>query len=207
MNSISLKETSYSILADIAKAIGHPHRLELLELVAQGPKSVDTLAREARMSFANTSQHLQRLKQFKLVKTKRDFTTIYYTIADDSIPMLIKYLHQTGFNLSQDFKHTLSSYRSNELIKTVSFEELESQEYILLDVREETEFNFGHRQGALNIPHTKIKSSLTKLDKSKLIVAYCRGELCSYADTVVQKLTDAGFNAVRLKDILMTKSA
>ncbi len=176
-------------------------------MVAQGPKSVDTLAKEARMNFANASQHLQRLKQLRLVKTKRNITTIYYTIADDSIPVLIKSLHQTGFNLSQDFKYTLSNYRSNDLIKTVSFEELENQEYILLDVREESEFNFGHRQGALNIPHTKIKSSLPKLDKSKLIVAYCRGELCSYADVVVQELTEAGFNAVRLKDILMTKSA
>ncbi len=207
MDSRNLKETIYPILSDIAKAIGHPHRLELLELVAQGPKNVDTLAKEARMSFANTSQHLQRLKQLNLVKTKRDFTTIYYTIADDSIPILLKALHQTGFNLSNDFKLTLSDYRNNNRVKTVSFNELEDQEYILLDVREETEFNFGHRWGALNIPHAKIKSSLKKLDRSKLIVAYCRGELCSYADTVVQELTNAGFNAARLKDIIMTKSA
>ncbi len=207
MNSIDLKENTYPILADIAKAIGHPHRLELLELVAQGPKSVDTLAKEARMSFANTSQHLQRLKQLKLVKTKRNFTTIYYIIADDSIPILIKSLHQTAFNLSTDFKLTLSNYRGNEKAKIVSFDKLENKDYLLLDVREETEFVFGHRKGAINIPHNQLKKSLKRLDKSKLIVAYCRGELCSYADIVVQELTKAGFNAVRLKDIIMTKSA
>ncbi len=207
MKSIHLKEISFSIIANIAKGIGHPHRLELLELVSQGSKSVEALAKEARMSFANTSQHLQRLKQLKLVTTKRQFTTVYYSIADASIPLLIKMLHQTAFNLSADFKHTLLAYQKEAKVKTITMDELASKDYLMIDVRPTEEYQFGHRAEAINIPHTKLSSSMNKLDKQKLIVAYCRGELCSYADKVVEVLTKVGYNAVRLKDIIMTKSA
>ncbi|MCF6352594.1 MAG: metalloregulator ArsR/SmtB family transcription factor [Cyclobacteriaceae bacterium] len=180
MKSILLKETSFSIIANIAKGIGHPHRLELLELVSQGPKSVETLTKEARMSFANTSQHLQRLKNLKLVTAKRQFTTVYYSIADASIPLLIKMLHQTAFNLSADFKHTLSTYQKKTQVKTISMDELANKEYLMIDVRSPEEYRFGHKAGAINIPYTKLRSSMEKLDKSKLIVTYCRGELCRY---------------------------
>ena len=207
MKSVDLKESAYPAIADIAKALGHPHRLELLELIAQGPKSVEQLANEARMSFANTSQHLQRLKQLNLVKTKRDFTTIYYTIADQSIITLIKALHQTAFNQSLDFKQVLSNYRNKKHITHVSLDELEGIDYVLLDVRDASEFRFGHKKGAISIPHTLLRQSLGQLDKSKLIVAYCRGELCSYADNVVKELTNSGFKAVRLKEIIMNKTA
>jgi DNA-binding transcriptional ArsR family regulator len=207
MKSVNLKERAYPAIANIAKALGHPHRLELLELIGQGPKSVDQLAKEARMSFANTSQHLQRLKQLNLVKTKRDFTTIYYTIADQSIITLIKALHQTAFNRSLDFKDVLSLHNSESNVTSISLDELEGVDYVLLDVRNKSEFAFGHKKDAVNIPHTLLKQALDQLDKNKLIVAYCRGELCSYADDVVTELTNSGFKAARLKEIIMTKTA
>jgi rhodanese-related sulfurtransferase/DNA-binding transcriptional ArsR family regulator len=206
MNSIDFKENSYVLIANIAKALGNAHRLELLELVSNGPKSVEELAKEARLSFANASQHLQKLKQLNLVKTNRVFTTIFYSVADDSIPLLLKYLHKTAYSQSSELKHTILNYRQQTGITSVETDDISTENYVLLDVRSETEFEFGHRNGAINIPHFKISNSMDTLDKDKMIVAYCRGELCTFADKVVKQLQEAGFKAVRLKEIIMTKS-
>jgi rhodanese-related sulfurtransferase/DNA-binding transcriptional ArsR family regulator len=207
MNSIDFKENSYVLIANIAKALGNAHRLELLELVSNGPKSVEGLAKEARLSFANASQHLQILKQLNLVKTKRVFTTIFYSVADDSIPLLLKYLHKTAYSQSSELKHTILNYRQQTGITSIGTDDISTENHVLLDVRSETEFEFGHRNGAINIPHSKISNSMDTLDKDKMIVAYCRGELCTFADKVVKQLQEAGFKAVRLKEIIMTKSA
>ncbi len=207
MDSIDFKENSYQLIANIAKALGNAHRLELLELVSNGPKSVEELAKEARLSFANASQHLQILKQLNLVKTKRVFTSIFYSVADDSIPLLLKYLHKTAYSQSLELKHTILNFRQQTGITSVEADDISTENYILLDVRSEKEFEFGHRNGAINIPHNKISNSMDTLDKDKMIVAYCRGELCTFADKVVKQLQEAGFKVVRLKEIIMTKSA
>ncbi|MCF6222622.1 MAG: metalloregulator ArsR/SmtB family transcription factor [Flavobacteriaceae bacterium] len=206
MHHVDFKENSYRLIANIAKALGNAHRLELLELVSNGPKNVEELAKEARLSFANTSQHLQILKQLNLVKTKRVFTSIIYSVADTSIPLLLKYLHKTAYNQSLELKHTILDFRKQTGITSVEINDISDTNYILLDVRSESEFNFGHKKGAINIPYAIIDKSMNTLDKDKLIVAYCRGELCTFADKVVKHLQEAGFNAVRLKEIIMTKT-
>lgn len=201
------KDQGYELISSVAKAMGNAHRLELLELLANGPKSVEELAHEARITLSNASQHLQKLKQHKLVKTKRKSITIYYSLADESILKLIKVLHQTAYNQLYELKHTISHFRQQFGTDQAALRELPGEDYILLDVRPKTEFNHGHRPGAINIPHLHVAKSLDRLDKNKLIVTYCRGELCTLADEVVQQLNAAGFRAVRLADIVMMKSA
>ena len=207
MDKNEFKNQGYELIASIAKAMGNAHRLELLELLANGPKNVEELAREARLGISNASQHLQKMKQYKLVKIRRESTSIYYMLADESIMQLINMLHQTAHNQLPELELTINNFRQEfGTDNAVAKDELK-EEYMLLDVRSENEFNHGHRHGAINIPHYDIGKSTHRLDKNKLIVAYCRGELCTLADEVVRQLRVAGFNAVRLQDIVMMKSA
>ncbi|RLD20257.1 MAG: hypothetical protein DRI71_10655, partial [Bacteroidetes bacterium] len=181
--------------------------LELLELLANGPKSVIALAKEARISIANASKHLQKLKQYNLVKTKRNANTINYMLADASVLKLITALHKTAYSQITDLKITIDEFRKEYGTDKAVVKDEPKEDYILLDVRSDVEYNYGHRQGAINIPHYHIGKSLDRLDKNKLIVAYCRGELCTLADEVVRQLREAGFNAMRLQDIVIMKSA
>ena len=207
MDKNEFKNQGFELIASIAKAIGNAHRLELLELLANGPKNVEELARESRLGMSNASQHLQRLKQFKLVKTRREATSIYYILADDSILSLISALHQAAHKNLPELDLTISDFRKQFGTDKAVLKEKPEEDYMLLDVRSKDEFGSGHRHGAINIPHYQIGKSLNQLDKSKLIVAYCRGELCTLADEVVRQLRDAGFNAVRLQDTVIMKSA
>ena len=201
------KDKGYELIASVAMAMGNAHRLEMLELLANGPKSVIVLAREARISIANASKHLQKLKQYNLVKTKRKSNTINYSLADESVLKLIMSLHKTAYNQITDLKLTIDEFRKEYGTDKAVVKSMPDEDYILLDVRDRKEYNHSHRHGAINIPHYHIGKSLNQLDKNKMIIAYCRGELCTLADEVVRQLREAGFNAVRLQDIVMMKSA
>ena len=201
------KDKGYELIASVAMAMGNAHRLEMLELLANGPKSVIVLAREARISIANASQHLQKLNQYNLVKTKRKSNTINYSLADESVLKLITALHKTTYSQITDLKLTIDEFRKEYGTDQAVIKDPPKEDYVLLDVRSDVEYNHGHRHGAINIPHYHIGKSLNRLDKNKLIVAYCRGELCTLADEVVRQLREAGFNAVRLQDIVIMKSA
>ena len=207
MQKSEFKDQGYELISAVAKAMGNAHRLELLELLVNGPKNVDELAKEARMTVANTSHHLQKLKQYKLVKSRKKYTSVYYQLADDSVLKLIVALHKTAYNQLTELKHTITHFRAQFGTDKAAQRELPQEDYILLDVRPVKEFKHHHRHGAINIPHHHLSKSLGQLNKDKLIVAYCRGELCTLADEVVQKLNTAGFRAVRLEDIVMMKSA
>jgi rhodanese-related sulfurtransferase/DNA-binding MarR family transcriptional regulator len=207
MKNSDFKDKGYELIASVANAMGNAHRLELLELLANGPKSVIALAREARISVANASKHLQKLKQYQLVNTKRDANTINYSLANESVLKLIMTLHKTAYSQITDLKLIIDKFRKAYGTDRAAVKSVPEEDYILLDVRPGAEYNYGHRDGAINIPHYQIDKSLNQLDKNRLIVAYCRGELCTLADEVVRQLRDAGFNAVRLQDIVMMKSA
>ena len=207
MTKNELKDRGYDIIGQIAKAMGHAHRLELLELLGNGPKSVIKLAREARMSVANTSQHLQKLKQAGLVKTRRSFNTIYYRLADPVILPAIRGLHQIAASQRPDMTALLQSFRKNYGTDTAVVYSLPDEEHILLDVRPPEEYAWSHHRRAMNIPYYRLDKEMHRLDKNKLIVAYCRGELCTYADEVVARLLAAGYRAVRLAEPVMMKSA
>lgn len=207
MNNSKFKDKGYELVSSIARVMGNPHRLEILELLANGAKSVEEIAREARIKLSNASQHLQKLKRYKLVTTRRKGTMVYHLLADERIISLVESLHRTAYNQLPELKLTINEFRKNYGTDEASIKSFPDEDYILLDVRSATEYNYGHRQGAVNIPHYHIGKSTHRLDKNKLIIAYCRGELCTLADEVVQQLRAAGFNAVRLQDIVMMKSA
>jgi rhodanese-related sulfurtransferase len=128
-------------------------------------------------------------------------------MADESILSLINLLHQTAHKQLPEFEHAINDFRKQFGTDKAVVKDEPEEDYILLDVRPGAEYDYGHRHGAINIPHYQIGKSLNQLDKNKLIVAYCRGELCTMADEVVRQLREAGFKALRLQDIVMMKSA
>ena len=207
MKKSEFKDQGYELISSVAKAMGNAHRLELLELLVNGPKNVDELAKEARMTVANTSHHLQKLKQYKLVKSRHNYTSVYYRLADASVLKLIMELHKTAYSQLAELKHTISYFRQQYGTDQAAIRSLPDEDCILIDVRPEAEYRHGHRSGAVNIPHHKLQVAMGSLSKDKLIVAYCRGELCTLADEVVQQLNEAGYRAVRLEDVVMAKTA
>ena len=198
MHKKVFKDTTFTLISGLAKAMGNPHRLEILELLINGPKSVEKIAHETRLSVANTSQHLQVLKRHKMVSTHKDGTTVFYLLADKSIVSLMDNLHDIAHKQLPDLNFALREFRPANSI--TSIDSVPNESHVLLDVRPVIEFENGHKKGAINVPIGQLNAYLTKIDKDKMIVAYCRGELCTYADEAVKILTEAGFNAVRLSE-------
>jgi len=199
------KDKAYSILATMMKAMANPHRLEIVDLLGQGEKSVEEIANETSMSIANTSQHLQVLKGANLVEIRREGNFIHYKLAHDEIYRSWQTLRELGLNhvaemekLVKDFRekrNSLEAIRMDELITR-----MKSKNMVVLDVRPATEFENGHIPGAINIPIEELATQIKKLQKNKEYVAYCRGPFCVFADDAVQLLTKKGFKARRLEE-------
>ncbi|MEN8247868.1 MAG: metalloregulator ArsR/SmtB family transcription factor [Bacteroidota bacterium] len=200
MQKADYKDATYTLIAGIAKAMGNPHRLEILELLINGAKNVEAIAKETRLSVANASQHLQLLKQHKLVTIRKEGTTIYYSLSNESIVHIINNLHTTAKSQLPELGMTIRQFRSSYGSNKHSIDQLPEEDHILLDLRSSSEFNHAHKRGAINIPIQNLNTAMRQMDKGKMIVAYCRGELCTYADEAVKVLRQAGFNAVRLNE-------
>lgn len=207
MHKDHFKNTSYELIAGIAKAIGNAHRLEILELLANGSKSVEALAKEARLSIANASQHLQILKKHKLVEIRRSGTTIHYSLPDKSIIEIMRNLHLTAKNQLPELANIINDYRKEQGIQEYTINHLPDEDHILLDIRPAKEYWNGHKDGAINVQIDKLEKAIPHLQKDKLIITYCRGELCTYADDAVRILREEGFNAFRLNEPIMMISA
>ena len=205
MKSQSPKLALFAQFADIAKTLGHAHRLDLLEHVAQGERSVETLAQRAGLSIANASQHLQQLRRAGLVTARRDGKFIYYRLTDNSVLDLLAALHQIAERNVAEVERILRSYFYNrDSLEPISRKELQHRlrkgSVTVLDVRPEDEFALGHVPGALSIPLGVLKKRLSELDPSKEIVAYCRGPYCVLSFEAVALLRERGFNVRRLED-------
>ena len=205
MKSHSPKLALFAQFADIAKTLGHAHRLDLLEHVAQGERSVETLAQRAGLSIANASQHLQQLRRAGLVTARRDGKFIYYRLTDNSVFDLLAALHQIAERNVAEVERILRSYFYNrDSLEPISRKELQHRlrrgSVTVLDVRPEDEFVLGHVPGALSIPLGVLKKRLSELDPSKEIVAYCRGPYCVLSFEAVALLRERGFNVRRLED-------
>ena len=199
------KEHLYQWFARLASALANPHRLELLDLLVQAPRSVEALAQEAHMSVANTSQHLQRLKQANLVVDERDGLFIHYRLADPTVAHLWLELREVAGLRLAEVEKSLNSYRPlRHNFEKISIGELRERmardEVVLLDVRPEIEFRAGHLPGAISLPLDMLEQRLEELPSSKLIVAYCRGPYCVYADQALALLTAHGRNVARLEE-------
>jgi rhodanese-related sulfurtransferase len=205
MEKRMFKNKVYQQLANIVKAMSNPHRLEILELLAQGQYSVAEIAEETEISGANASQHMQVLKQAQLVSTRREGNHVYYRLAGESIYKAWKALRDLGIERVAEIERVLQQFReSRQSLETLSSEELAEKmkrgDITVIDVRPKHEFEEGHISGAVNIPVDQLSEKLDKLPENQEIVAYCRGPFCVFADDAVELLREKGFNAKRLDE-------
>jgi ArsR family transcriptional regulator len=191
--------------AELARVLGHAHRLELIEYVAQGERSVERLAQISGLSVANTSQHLKHLRRGGFVQSRRDGKRVLYSLADGPILSLIAALRTYAERNRAEIGKIVSDYfhRLDEL-EPVSRKELarrvKAGTVVVLDVRPEDEFALGHVPGALNIPVEKLKRRLAELPRNQEIVAYCRGAYCVFSFEAVALLRKRGYSVRRLED-------
>jgi rhodanese-related sulfurtransferase len=204
MSSNPAKTTLYQLIAEVAQAAANPHRLELLDLLVQAPRSVEQLAAAAHLSVANTSQHLQRLKRGGLVASTRRGTTIIYRLAAPSVTRLWVELRTVAAQQLAPMDRALDAYRpQRHAFPTITPDELRDGlargEMLLLDVRPGVEFDAGRLPHARSIPLDELPARLDELPHDRLIVTYCRGPLCVYADQALDLLLTSGRQGARLE--------
>lgn len=199
------KQMLFEELARIAQALGHAHRLGILEQVAQGERTVEVLALASGLSVANASQHLKLLRSAGLVASRRNGKFVHYRVADDSVLDLLAALRQTAERNSAEVRRVLNAYFwQRDSMEAVSRAELQARIELglvtVLDVRPHDEFMLGHLPGSLNVPLDQLEARLSELDPTQEIVAYCRGAYCVLSFDAVARLRELGFNARRLED-------
>jgi DNA-binding transcriptional ArsR family regulator len=202
MDKRVFKDTIYTAIAGMAKALAHANRLEILDLLANGEKTVEQIAAQTAISVANASQHLQVLKQARLVRSRRQGNFIYYTLNGQKTYEAWKALRDLALDMEPDIKQTMQQYREEAgSLPGVKYAEISDDlDPILLDVRPAEEFNAGHPGKAYSIPIAELPQRLGELPRDKTIIAYCRGPFCTFADEAVQLLIANGFHAVRLEE-------
>jgi rhodanese-related sulfurtransferase/predicted transcriptional regulator len=198
------KNELYDHLAQIANALASGRRLELLDLLAQGERSVEALASEVNQPIANVSQHLQVLRRAQLVDVRRAGTYAFYRVSDDSVLELWMALRNTGEKQLSEIRELIRSFfQDRNKLQAVSQGELKNRlddpGLVVLDVRPFTEYEAGHIAGARSLPISELRSRLAELTRSRKIVAYCRGPHCVFADEAVDLLNSKGYKAFRLE--------
>jgi len=199
------KNRLYAQFARIGKALANPHRLEVLELLAQGERSVDSLAGELGTSIANISQHLQALRRADLVETRKQGQFVHYRLADPAISDLCRALRIVSERRLAELDRLVRSHFGDRAgAEPVSMSELlkraRSDDVVILDTRPPREYEAGHIAGAISMPVADLRRRLKELPKDKKYVAYCRGPYCVYADQAVEFLQARGRQASRLAD-------
>lgn len=204
-SSESPKRLLFRQFAAVAKAVAHEHRLELLEALAQGERSVEALANCTGLSIANASQHLQRMRRAGLVETRRDGKFVYYCLSGAAVLDLVAALTRIGKNhIAEVDKIVRTYFNSRDAMEPVTRAELLARmkkgDVQVLDVRPTDEFEMAHIAGAINIPLATLKRKLATLDPAKEIVAYCRGPWCVLSFEAVSILSAKGYRVRRLED-------
>ncbi|HEX6314193.1 MAG TPA: metalloregulator ArsR/SmtB family transcription factor [Gemmatimonadaceae bacterium] len=197
------KSGLYEQFARIGKTLGNPHRLELLELLAQGERTVESLARETDLSVANASQHLQALRQAALVESRKQGLFVYYRLADPAVCDLCTAVRTVAERRLADLERLVHEHfgdrsdpepvRMKDLLARVR-----SHHVVILDARPANEYEAGHIAGAISVPIDELQNRLRSLPTGKEYVAYCRGPYCVYADRAVELLQASGRRARRL---------
>jgi rhodanese-related sulfurtransferase len=206
MSSLGPKQRVFVGLAEIAQALGHSHRLELLEHLGQGERSVEDLATRSGMTVANTSRHLQFLRRAALVEGRRESKRVFYRLlGEDAVVALLQGLSRVGERNSAEIARVMASYfRARDEFEPVSrkelLERLRCGTATVLDVRPEDEFRQGHVPGALNIPLSQLEQRLAELPVDREVVAYCRGPWCVLSFEAVAVLRQRGYQVRRLED-------
>jgi rhodanese-related sulfurtransferase/predicted transcriptional regulator len=202
MSTRQSKEALFEAIAGMGKAFASPRRLELIDLLAQGPRSVDELARASGQSTANASQHLQALHASGVVTRERDGTRVNYSLAGPDLLRLWLELRDASATRLAEVERAAREYLGAE-VEAISREELvkrlRGNDVVLVDVRPSEEFDAAHINGAVSIPLDELDERLSELPADSEIVAYCRGTLCAYAHEAVRRLRAEGRSARRLE--------
>jgi rhodanese-related sulfurtransferase len=201
----AFKDRLYEQLSRIGKAIANPHRLEILELLAQGERTVESVAKETGLSMANASQHLQALRGASLVDARKEGLFVHYRLADDGVFELSRAVRHVAERRLADMDRLVREHFGDRADpQPVGLDELarrlRSAEVVIIDTRPESEYRAGHIRGALSVPVDELQRRLKELPKSKEYVAYCRGPYCIYADRAVELLRKGGRRARRLAE-------
>lgn len=197
------KDRLYGQLARLGKALSSPQRLEMLELLAQGERTVDSLATEIGLSLANTSQHLQALRQAALVESRKEGLFVHYRLADPDVFELSKVIRSVAERRLAEFERLVHEHFADRMdAEAVPMDELlkraRSKQVVILDTRPAREYLAGHIAGAISVPVDDLQRRLKALTRGKEYVAYCRGPYCVYADRAVEILRANGRRARRL---------
>jgi ArsR family transcriptional regulator len=205
MSRLDPKSALFTQFAAVAKAVAHPHRLALIEQLAQGERSVEVLASRIRVSIANASQHLQHMRRAGLVLARREGKFVYYSLSSDAVLDLIAAVRRIAESQSAEVDRVLRSYFwDRDSLEPVSraqlVERMQAGIVSVLDVRPEDEYALGHLPGAVNIELRDLESRLADFDRGREIVAYCRGPYCVLSYEAVAALRARGYNVRRLED-------
>jgi rhodanese-related sulfurtransferase/DNA-binding HxlR family transcriptional regulator len=203
MGSKREKDALFEAIALMGKAFASPRRLELLDLLAQGPRNVDELARASGQSTANASQHLQALHAAGMVTRSREGTSVRYSLAGDEALRLWLALRDASVSQLAEVERAAREYLGDD-VDAIGRDELIARlrkgDIVLVDVRPAEEFAAGHISGARSIPIDELEGRLAELPADREVVAYCRGPFCAYAHQAVRHLNAAGRDARRLEE-------
>ena len=202
---LELKTQIYEQFARVAKSFGNPRRLEIIDLLSQAPHTVEDLATKTDMSVASVSQHLQVLKNARLVKSKRDGTYIWYRLSDNNVFAVWKSLRDLAHNINSEIDNLVNTYFSErQLLESISVDELlkriNNDDIILLDVRPHDEYEAGHIPNAVSIPLDELERRLESLPKDIEIIAYCRAPYCLFSDRAALYLQEKGYTVKIYKE-------
>jgi len=198
------KDALFDGLVTVAKALASGRRAEIVDVLAQGERSVEEVADEIGQSVANTSQHLQLLLRAGLVRTRRDGTRIYYVLTTDQVAQLWALMRDVAAEHVAKIDRLAVAYLGDrsqlEVMSRAELKRRLGRDVVVLDVRPAVEYGAGHIAGALSVPIDELKRRLRELPDDTDVVAYCRGPFCVYADDAVRALNRRGFRAARLED-------
>jgi rhodanese-related sulfurtransferase/DNA-binding transcriptional ArsR family regulator len=200
----AFKNGLYQQFARIGKALSSPHRIEMMELLAQRERTVESLAEELGLSMGNASAHLQVLREARLVESRKEGLFVHYRVGDDVVLGLLEQLRKVAETRLAEVDRLVESYFTDRsAMDAIDFDELKTRlkagSVILLDVRPAEEYAAGHIAGAISIPHDQLDERLRELPKDKEVVAYCRGPYCVFADQAVATLKGKRRKARRLE--------
>ena len=205
MGDRAAKDALYEGFAEVAKALASGRRAEIVDLLAQGERSVDEIAIEIDQSVANTSHHLRAMARAGVLTTRREGTRIFYALASDRVGELWSALRDVAAEHTAGLERLVDAYLGErDGLDTIGRDELARRirggDIVILDVRPETEFSSGHIAGATSVPISELRKHIKALPKDADVVAYCRGPYCVYADDAVRELNRRGYRARRLVD-------
>lgn len=205
MGDRTAKNALYDALALTARALGNGRRAEIVDVLAQGERSVDALATEIGQSLANTSQHLQQLLHAGLVRTRRDRTRVIYRLASPDVAQMWTAIQDIAADHVAEIDQLARAYLGDRsqldtMTRAELHERLRTGDIVVLDVRPAPEYHAGHIAGALSLPVAELTQRLNEIPTDHDVVAYCRGPYCVYADDAVRTLHRHGYHAARLED-------